>query len=59
MKPFICCNGGRMKGDALQCCSVSKSAFTFGGSVIAGPAGASLKRFTVEQKGDTLQIFFN
>ncbi len=44
------------EGDSLECCSVSKSTFHFGGEVISGPAGEPLKAFPVKREGDTLQI---
>lgn len=44
------------KGDALECCSVSKSTFTLNGDLTAGPAKGALTEFPVKREGDTLQI---
>ncbi len=46
------------KGDALQCCSVSKSTFTVGGDLKNGPAKGALTEFPVKREGDTLEISF-
>ena len=45
------------EGNALECCSVSKSTFEFGGKVLSGPAGEPLKAFPVIREGEILRIF--
>lgn len=40
----------------IQCCSVSKSTFTYGGKPVGGAAKTSLKTYPVRREGDTLVV---
>jgi nitrite reductase/ring-hydroxylating ferredoxin subunit len=40
----------------IQCCSVSKSTFTYDGQPVGGAAKTPLKTYPVAQKGETLTI---
>ncbi len=42
--------------DKLECCSISRSQFSYDGAVLTGPAKGSLTVFEVEQQGDQLVI---
>ncbi len=42
--------------DIVQCCSINKSTFNSGGEKISGPAGHSIKRFSVEQDHNKLVV---
>lgn len=42
--------------DRLRCCSVSKSTFDYGGTVVAGPANGPLKSHAVRRDGHFLLI---
>ena len=41
---------------ALQCCSLGRSTFGYGGDVTAGPATACLHPYPVHRDGDTLTV---
>ncbi|BBO70040.1 hypothetical protein DSCA_39700 [Desulfosarcina alkanivorans] len=43
----------------IQCCSVSKSTFTYDGSPVGGAAKTPLKTYPVELEGETLTIQLN
>lgn len=42
--------------DRIECCSVSKSTFTYEGEPVSGAAKAPLEIFSVEVDGDALRI---
>ncbi|QTA90136.1 Rieske (2Fe-2S) protein [Desulfonema magnum] len=45
--------------EAVQCCSVSKSTFSYAGTVISGAAKTPLKTFNVEMKDGKAIILLN
>jgi Rieske Fe-S protein len=40
----------------IQCCSVSKSTFTYDGKPVGGAAKTSLRTYPVSREGDTLVV---
>ena len=42
--------------NTIECCSVSKSTFTYDGSPVSGAAKKPLKRFPVRREGETLIV---
>ena len=42
--------------NTIQCCSVSRSTFTYDGSVVGGAAKKALKTYPVARDGDTLTV---
>ena len=42
--------------DRIECCSVSKSTFTYAGEPVSGAASTPLETFSILAEGDTLQI---
>lgn len=42
--------------DRIECCSVSKSTYTYGGDPVSGAAKAPLETFPVEADGEDLRI---
>lgn len=43
-------------GEAVRCCSVSKSTFDYGGEVVSGPAKGPLETFDATLRGEKLIV---
>jgi Rieske Fe-S protein len=42
--------------NAVECCSVSKSTYSYAGDPLSGPASKVLRTYRVKVEGDTLTV---
>ncbi len=40
----------------IQCCSISRTLYTYDGSIVEGPAKGSLKKYEVEERDNKIKI---